>query len=148
MKEEDLDLMFEELDNVINFKNTALEIEFFESIDELKYPQDCNSGSPFVNFLDNLKEKELNDPWVPALKTFSDNIKQLKVLEPNQDSNYTSGVILKRATVSTKQRSNETTGVSGYRTVRASGVCSTKLFHCGDHVFWERWVSDYTPITS
>ena len=74
MKEEDLDIIFEELDNVINFKKSDLEIEFFESTDELKYPQDCNSDSPIEIFLDNLKEKELNDPWVEAVKSFSDQL--------------------------------------------------------------------------
>ena len=66
LNEGDLYLIFEKLHNDTNFKKSEKEIEPFESIENLKYSQDSNSDSPIVNILDNLNEKEMNDPWVQA----------------------------------------------------------------------------------
>ena len=40
-------------------------MEPYESIEELKYPQEYDNGCIF--FLDDLKEKEMNDPRVQAI---------------------------------------------------------------------------------
>ena len=42
-------------------------METLESIKYSKDPQNYNSDSPIVNILDDIDEKEINDPRVPAL---------------------------------------------------------------------------------
>ena len=47
------------------FRKSDCEIETYESIEELKFPQEYDDGSIFI--LDDLKEKEMNDPRVQAM---------------------------------------------------------------------------------
>ena len=66
--EEDIDLVIEEINNNKDFQESGSEIETYESIDELKYPQECEDGS--FTILDDLNEK-MNDPRVQAMFTRS-----------------------------------------------------------------------------
>ena len=63
--EEDLDFVIDEI--VINkvFQKTDIEIETFESIEELKYPQEYENGGIFI--LDDLNKIDMNDPRVQAI---------------------------------------------------------------------------------
>ena len=62
---EDIDIVIEEI--VINkvFEKSATEIETYESIEELNYPQEYDDGVIFT--LDDRNENELNDPRVQAM---------------------------------------------------------------------------------
>ena len=62
---EDTDIVFEELVNNKVFKKSDTEIETYESIDELKCPQEYDDGDIII--LDGLHEKEMNDPRVKAM---------------------------------------------------------------------------------
>ena len=72
LKEEDIDVVIEEI--VINkdFEKSDTEIETYESIEELKFPQEYDDGGIII--LDELNEKEKNDPRVQAMfKRFRQN---------------------------------------------------------------------------
>ena len=49
-----------------NFKPSKIEIPAYENIDELKYPQEYTGESTMI-ILDDLNEKEMNDPRIKAL---------------------------------------------------------------------------------
>ena len=65
MNEEGIDIVIEEI--VINkdFQKSDFEIETYESIEELKFPQEYDDGGIII--LDDLNENEMNDPRVQAM---------------------------------------------------------------------------------
>ena len=65
LNEEDIELVIEELINDKDFEKSDTEIEGYESIKVLKYPQDYEVGGIII--LDDLNEKEMNDPKVQAM---------------------------------------------------------------------------------
>ena len=48
-----------------DFEKPDTEIETYESIEELKYPQEYDDGG--INIPDDLNEEKLNDPRVQAM---------------------------------------------------------------------------------
>ena len=65
LNEEDFDLVFERVINTKDFEKSNSEIETYESIEELKFPQDYDDGGIFI--LGDLNEKDSNDYWVQAM---------------------------------------------------------------------------------
>ena len=65
LNEEDIDVVIEELVNNEDFRKFDTEIETYESIEDLKFPQKYEEGSIII--LDDLNEKEMNDPRVQAM---------------------------------------------------------------------------------
>ena len=65
LTEEDIDIVIEELVNIENFQKSNTEIETFDNIEELKFPQEHENNSTVI--LDALYEKEMNDPRVQAI---------------------------------------------------------------------------------
>ena len=65
LNEEDIDIVIEEVINNKDFEKSNTEIETFESIEELKYPQDYENDSIII--LDDLNQKEMDDPRVQAM---------------------------------------------------------------------------------
>ena len=66
-KEEELNLIIDEVINHENFEKIETEMETYKSIEELKYPPEHNSNSPIVIVLDDLNEKERNVLRVQAM---------------------------------------------------------------------------------
>ena len=65
LNEADIDIVIEEIVNNKDFEKSNTEIETYESIDELKFPQEYDDGGIII--LDDLNEKEMNDPRVQAM---------------------------------------------------------------------------------
>ena len=65
LEEEDIDLLIEEIVNNKDFEKSDTEIETNESIEELKFPQEYTDGGLIT--LDDLNEKEMNDPRVQVM---------------------------------------------------------------------------------
>ena len=65
LNEEDIDIVIGEIINNDEFEESDVETETFESIEDLKYPQDNNGWGIII--LDDLNEKELCDPLVQAV---------------------------------------------------------------------------------
>ena len=65
LNEEDIDLVFGEIVNNKDFKKSGIEIETYESTEELKFPQ--HYGNNGVIILDDLNQKEMDDPRVQAM---------------------------------------------------------------------------------
>ena len=65
LNEEDIDVVIEEIVNNKNFEKSDTEIETYESIEDLKVPQEYNDGGIII--LDDLNEEEMNDPRVQAM---------------------------------------------------------------------------------
>ena len=63
--EADIDIVIEEIVNNKDFKKSDTEIETYESIEELKFPQEYENGGIII--LDDLNEKEMNDPRVQVM---------------------------------------------------------------------------------
>ena len=63
--EADIDVVIEEIVNNQDFEKSNTEIETYENIEELKYPQEYDDGGIII--LDDLNEKEMNDPRVQAM---------------------------------------------------------------------------------
>ena len=61
LNEEDID----ELVNNKDFQKSDIEIETFDNIEELKYPQEYENNSIII--LDDLNQKEMDDPRVQAM---------------------------------------------------------------------------------
>ena len=59
LNEEDIDIVIEEIVNNKDFEKSNIEIETFDNIEELKYPQDYEDNSVII--LDDLNEKEINN---------------------------------------------------------------------------------------
>ena len=57
--------MIEEIGNDKDFQKSDCEIETYESIEELKFPQEYVDGG-FIT-LDDLNEKKMNDPRIQAM---------------------------------------------------------------------------------
>ena len=62
LKEEDIDVKIEEIANDKDFNKSDVEIETYETIEELKYPQENYDVAIII--LDDLNEREMNDPRV------------------------------------------------------------------------------------
>ena len=65
LNEEDIDLVVEEIVSSKDFQKSDTEIETYESVEELKLPQEYDDGGIII--LDILNEKEMNDPRVQAM---------------------------------------------------------------------------------
>ena len=65
LNEEDIDKVIDEVVNNKDFEKSDTEIETYENIEELKYPQDYEDGGIII--LDNLNEKEMNNTRVQAM---------------------------------------------------------------------------------
>ena len=65
LNEEDIDVVIEEVINNKDFEKSDTEIETFDNIEELKYPQDYENNSIII--LDDLNQKEMEDPRVQAM---------------------------------------------------------------------------------
>ena len=65
LNEEDIDIVIEEVINNKEFQKSDIEIETFDNIEELKYPQDYENISIII--LDDLNQKEMDDPRVQAM---------------------------------------------------------------------------------
>ena len=65
LNEEDIDVVIEEIVDNKDFQKSDTEIETYESIEELNFPQEYDDGGIFI--LDDLNEKEINDPRVQAM---------------------------------------------------------------------------------
>ena len=61
---ENLDSIINELINDPDFESSEIEIETYDSIEELKYPQDYEGG---IIILDDLNEKEMLDPRIQSM---------------------------------------------------------------------------------
>ena len=65
LNEADIDIVIDEIVNNKDFEKSNTEIETYESIEELKFPQE-NDDAGGIIILDDLNEKEMNDPRVQA----------------------------------------------------------------------------------
>ena len=65
MNEEAIDIVIEELVNIKDFQKSDTEIETYENIEELKFPQEYENISIII--LDDLNQKEKDDPRVQAM---------------------------------------------------------------------------------
>ena len=65
LNEEDVDIVIDEIVSNKNFEKSDIEIETYESIEELKYPQEYEDGGNII--LEVLNEQERIDPRVQAL---------------------------------------------------------------------------------
>ena len=65
LNEEDIDIVIEEIVNNKDFQKSDTEIETYESIGELKYPQEYENNSIII--LDDLNQKEVDDSRVQAM---------------------------------------------------------------------------------
>ena len=64
-EDEDIVVVIEEIFNNKNFEKSNTEKETYESTEELKYHQEYDDGGIII--LDDLSEKEMNDPRVQAM---------------------------------------------------------------------------------
>ena len=64
LNKEHIDVVIEEIVNNKDFEKSDTEIETYESIEKLKFPQEYEDGGVII--LDDLNEKEVNDPIVQA----------------------------------------------------------------------------------
>ena len=67
LKEEETDLKVDEIVIDKEFEKSNTEIEMYESIEELKYPQEHDSNHSFAIVLDDLSETGKNNPQVQAM---------------------------------------------------------------------------------
>ena len=65
LNEVDIDIVIEEIVNNKDFQKSDTEIETFDNIEELKFPQEYENFSIII--LDNLNQKEMNDPRGQAM---------------------------------------------------------------------------------
>ena len=61
---DDLDTVIEEIINNEDFESSEIEIETYDSIEELKFPNEYDEG---IIILDDLNQKEMEDPRVQAM---------------------------------------------------------------------------------
>ena len=64
LNEEDIDILIDKLVNNKDFEKSDIEIETFDNIQEMKFPQDYENNSIII--LDDLNQKEMDDPRVQA----------------------------------------------------------------------------------
>ena len=84
LNKEDIDVVIEELVYNKDFEKSNSEIETYESIEELKFPQEYEDGSIII--LDDLNEKEMKNPRVQAMFKRSRHI-NLSIFIISQDYN-------------------------------------------------------------
>ena len=65
LNEEDIDILIDELVNNKDFEKSDIEIETFNIIEELKFPQEYENNSIII--LDDLNQKEMDDSRVQAM---------------------------------------------------------------------------------
>ena len=65
LNEEDIGIVIDEVVENKDFEKSDTEIENYDSIEEFKYPQECEDGGIII--LDDINEKEMNDPRVQAM---------------------------------------------------------------------------------
>ena len=65
LNEEGIDILIDEIANNKDFQKSDTEIETYESIEELKFPQDYENNSIII--LDDLNEKEINNDKIEAM---------------------------------------------------------------------------------
>ena len=65
MNVEDIDIVIDEIVNNKNFEKSVTDLETFDNIEELRFPQDYEDGGIII--LDDLNEREMNDPRVQAM---------------------------------------------------------------------------------
>ena len=65
LNEEDIDIVIEEIVNNKDFGKSSTEIETFDNIEELKFPQEYENNSIII--LDDLIEKEINNDKIQAM---------------------------------------------------------------------------------
>ena len=65
LSEEDIDIVIDELVNNKDFEKSDIEIETYDNIEELKFPQDYENNS--ITILDDLNEKEINNDKIQAM---------------------------------------------------------------------------------
>ena len=65
LNEEDIDILIDELVNSKDFEKSDIEIETYDNIEELKFPQDYENNSIII--LDYLNEKEINNDKIQAM---------------------------------------------------------------------------------
>ena len=61
LSEEDIDMVIDEIVNNKDFEKSDTEIETYESIEEIKFPQEYNSDQSIVIILDDLNQKEMDN---------------------------------------------------------------------------------------
>ena len=65
LNEDDIDLVIEEIINKRDFKKSDAEIETFDNIEDLKFPQEYENNTIII--LDDLNEKEINNEKIQAM---------------------------------------------------------------------------------
>ena len=65
LNEDNIDIVIDEIVNNKAFQKSNTEIETFDNIEELKYPQENENNSIII--LDDLNQKEMDDPRVQAM---------------------------------------------------------------------------------
>ena len=65
INEEDIDVVIDEIINNKDFEKSEIEIETFDNIEELKFPQEYENNSIII--LDDLNEKESNNDKIQAM---------------------------------------------------------------------------------
>ena len=65
LNEADIDIVIEEIINNKDFEKSNTEIETYESIEDLKFPQEYENNSIII--LDDLNQKGMDDPRVQAM---------------------------------------------------------------------------------
>ena len=65
LNEKDIDVVIDEIVNNKDFQKSDTQIETYESIEEIKFPQDYDDGGIII--LDDLNEKQMNDFRVEAM---------------------------------------------------------------------------------
>ena len=65
INERDLDILIEEVTNNKDFEKSLTEIETYESIEDIKFPQEYKHNSIII--LDDLNQKEMDHPRVQAM---------------------------------------------------------------------------------
>ena len=65
LNEKDLDIVIDEIVNNANFQKSDIEMETFDNIEDLKFPQEYENNNIII--LDDLNQKEKDDPRVQAM---------------------------------------------------------------------------------
>ena len=65
LNEEELDILIEKIIADKDFQKSNIELEVFDNIEELKYPQEYENNSILI--LDDLNQKKMDDPCVQAM---------------------------------------------------------------------------------
>ena len=65
LNDEDIDIVIGEIINNKDFEKSDIEVETFDNIEELKFPQEYENNSIII--LDDLNQKEMDDPRVQAM---------------------------------------------------------------------------------